>query len=166
MPVSSVSNFRPDTGGRRWSLVQVASSVLLRGGRGATDRYRCVSGALTVFWPHWVCPRSPVCALPVYTAQAPSCSVWSRPCAARGSSFRVLHKSADSAEPAFCAFPSRSSSGSQELDGRTLPGCGAPSPLRSHILSFRPRQSGACALCLAATLAADVDHPEPQEVFG
>ena len=24
--------------------------------------------------PHWVCPRSHVCAFPVYTAQAPGCS--------------------------------------------------------------------------------------------
>ena len=56
--VSSVSNFRPGTGGRRWSLIQVRqfSSVLLRGGRGAADRHRCVWGALPVFRPHWVCP--------------------------------------------------------------------------------------------------------------
>ena len=38
-------NFRPDTGGQRWSLIQVASSVGLRGGTGA--------------------------AFPVYAAQAP-----------------------------------------------------------------------------------------------
>ena len=30
--------------------------MLLRGGRGAADRYRCVWGALTVFRPHWDCP--------------------------------------------------------------------------------------------------------------
>ena len=57
--VSSVSNFHPDTGGWRCSLIQVRqfSSVLLRGGRGAADRYlRSVWGALTVFRPHWVCP--------------------------------------------------------------------------------------------------------------
>ena len=33
--VSSVPNFRPDTGGRRWTLIQVASSLSLRGGAGA-----------------------------------------------------------------------------------------------------------------------------------
>ena len=33
--VSSVPNFRPDTGRRRWSLIRVASSVALRGGAGA-----------------------------------------------------------------------------------------------------------------------------------
>ena len=46
-----------------------------------------------------------VCAFPVYTAQAPGCSIWSGPCVVCGSSFRVLHKSADSVAPACCVFP-------------------------------------------------------------
>ena len=53
--VSSVPNFRPDTGGRRWTLIRVARSLALRGGAGA--------------------------AFPVYAAQAPGCSIWSVPCA-------------------------------------------------------------------------------------
>ena len=63
--VSSVSNFCPDTGRRRSSLIQVRqfSSVLLRGGRGSADRHRCVWGALAVFWPHWVCPCTGVSVL-------------------------------------------------------------------------------------------------------
>ena len=36
-------------------------------------------------------------------------------------------------------LPRPSSSGSQELDGRTLPGCSASSPLRGPSLSFRLR---------------------------
>ena len=52
----------------------------------------------------------------------------------------------------FLCFPRRSGSGRQELDGHTLPWCGAPSPLRGPSLSFRLRLSGACALCLAVTL--------------
>ena len=39
--------------------------------------------------------------------------------------------------PAFCGFPGPSSSGSQELEERTLPGCGAPSPLLGPSFSFR-----------------------------
>ena len=39
--------------------------------------------------------------------------------------------------------PGRSSSGSQDLDGLTLRGCGAPSPLRGPSLSFRACRSGA-----------------------
>ena len=44
-------------------LFRFAGSVALWGGRGAADRYRCVWGALTVFRPHWACPRSRVCVL-------------------------------------------------------------------------------------------------------
>ena len=51
--------------------------------------------------------------------------------------FWVFHKSADLVGPVFFAFPGRSSSGSQELDGLTLPGCSTPSPLRGPSLSFR-----------------------------
>ena len=72
-------------------------------------------------------PYRGVCAFPVYLAQAPGCSVWSGPCVECGSSFRVLHKSADLVGPAFCAFPGLGGSGSQGL-GRPLPGCGAPFP--------------------------------------
>ena len=111
-------------------------------------------------------PLPGVCAFPIYTAQAPGCSIWSGPCIECGSSYRVFHKSVDLVVPAFCAFPSPSSSGSQELDGRTLPRCCVPSPLSGPSLSFRLRQSGACTLSLAATLPADVNHPESQEVFG
>ena len=121
-------------------LFRFASSVALRGGRGA--------------------------ASPVYTAQAPGCSIWSVPCVVCISSFRVLHKSTDSVAPACCAFPGQSSSGSQELDLAHFPPvqC-AFSPPRPQP-QFPPRQSGACTLCLAETLLADVDHPESQEVFG
>ena len=68
-----------------------------------------------------------VCAFPVYTAQALGCSIWSGPCVECGSSFWVLHKSADSIAPAFCVFPSLSGPGSQRL-GRSFPGCGVPFP--------------------------------------
>ena len=72
-------------------------------------------------------PHRGVCAFPVYTAQAPGRSIWSGPCVECGFSFRVLHKSADSVAPAFCAFPSLRGSGSQRL-GCPLPGCGVPFP--------------------------------------
>ena len=94
--VSSVSNFCPDTGGPRWSLVQVASSLVLRGGRGT--------------------------AFSVYAAQAPGCSIWSMPCAACGSSPPVLHKSVDLAAPAFSAFPTRVAQAARSLRGALSPG--------------------------------------------
>ena len=121
-------------------LFRFASSLALWGGRGT--------------------------AFPIYAAQAPGCSIWSVPCIACGSIFRVLNKSVDTVAPSFCAFPGPSSSGSQELVRRTLPRCRAPSPFRGPSLSFHPCWWGACALCLAMTLPADVNHPESQEVFG
>ena len=72
-------------------------------------------------------PYRGVCAFPVYTAQAPGCSIWSAPCVECGSSFWVLHKSADSVAPAFCVFPGLSGSGSQRL-GCPFPGFGTPFP--------------------------------------
>ena len=72
-------------------------------------------------------PYRGVCAFPVYTAQAPGCPIWSGPCVECGSSFRVLHKSADSVAPVFCVFPGLSGSDTQRL-GRTLPGSGTPFP--------------------------------------
>ena len=127
-------------------LFRFACSVALRGGRSPADRCRWpVWGALTVFRPHWVCPHSLVCALPVYTAQAPG---WgSGPCVACGSSFRVLHKSADSVAPAFCAFPageaqaSRSLTGALSLDAARLLPSAVPASVSAH-------QSIVCALCV------------------
>ena len=134
--------------GRDGLLFRFACSVMLQEGRGAADKCHWrVWGAFPVFRPHWVCPCSRVWALPIYTAQAPGCSIGSGPCVACGSSFWVLHKSADLIGPAFCAFPCPSSSGRQELDGRTLPGCGAPSPLRCPSLSFQLHWWGAPWVC-------------------
>ena len=68
-------------------------------------------------------------------------------------------------------LPRPSSSGSQELDGRSLPGCSASYPLLGPSLSF-PR-GGRVRLVsvlgswpLAVTLLAHVSHTESQEVFG
>ena len=88
-------------------------------------------------------PPLAACAFPIYAAQSPGCSPGSGPCMACSSSFWVLHKSADSIGPAFCAFPSPSSSGSQELDERTLPGCGATYSLLGPGLSFHALRLGA-----------------------
>ena len=73
-----------------------------------------------MFRPHWVCPAQGCLCFPVYTAQAPGCSIWSGPCVECSSSFPVLHKSSDSVAPAFCAFPGLSGSGSWGLR-RPLP---------------------------------------------
>ena len=112
-------------------------------------------------------PHRGVCAFPVYTAQAPGCSIWSGPCVECGSSFRVLHKSADSVAPAFCVFPASAVQAAR--------GLGALSTGAERLFPPQPQCApGGCRQLvfvqrswpLAATLpAADVDHPESQEVF-
>ena len=129
-------------------LLRFASSVLLWGGRGTADRYRCVWGALPVFRPHWVCPAHGCLCFPRLHCSGSRLSIGIVPCIACGSSFRVLHKSADSVAPAFCAFPGLCGSGSQELEGRTLPGCGEPFPLRGPSLNFCACWLGASSLSL------------------
>ena len=102
-------------------------------------------------------PRG-VCAFPIYTAQAPGCSIGSGPWVVCDSSFRVFHKSSDSVGPVFCAFPGPSSSGSQELDECTLPGCSVPYALRRPSLSFCTCRSGVPGVC-SGELISGCDPP-------
>ena len=74
-------------------------------------------------------PHRGVCAFPVYTAQAPGCSIWSGPCVECGSSFPVLHKSADSVAPAFCVSPASAAQAAR--------GLGALSPDAAHLFPLR-----------------------------
>ena len=111
-------------------------------------------------------PRSQVCAFPLYTAQAPGCSLWSGPCKLRlvpvfGFSTKVRTR----LRLRFVPSPAeqlRQPGACRAHSPRVPRAFSPPGPS----LSFPPHQSGACALCLAATLPADVDHPESQEVFG
>ena len=163
------------------------TSALTRAGRGDL-LFRFASSAQSCYGEVWalqtdtaVCgehspcsghagfaPHRGVCAFPGYTAQAPGCSIWSGPCVECGSRFQVLHKSADLVVPAFCAFPGLSCSGSQGL-GRTLPRCSAPFPSAGPAYASGQVPAASFVLRrwpLAATLpAADVDHPESQEVL-
>ena len=111
------------------------------------------------------------CAFPVYTAQAPGCSIGSGPWVVCHSSFPVLHKSADSVGPAFCAFPGRAAQAARSLTSTLSPRAARLIP------SAVPASVSACAgwvrlvsllgsWSLAATLPVDINHPESQEVFG
>ena len=150
-------------------MFRFTCSVVLRGGRGAADKCHWpVWGALTVFRPHWVCPRSQVCAFPIYTAQAPGCSIWSGPCIECGSHFRVLHKSADSVGPAFCAFPTRAAQAARSLTGALSRVRRAFSPPRPQ--PQFPRASPLRAPCVRSQeLASSRDPPgrcRPSRISG
>ena len=130
-----------------------------------------------VFQPYWVCPhlgRVCVCFPYLYCSGSWLLSrEWAFRClqfpglSHSDSGFWVFHKSADSVEPAFCAFLGQSISGSQDLDQCTLPRCRVPYP------SAVPASVSLCAgrvrlvsvlgcWTLAATHLADVAHPESQ----
>ena len=137
-------------------MFRFAGSVALRGGRGAADKCHWpVWGALVGFRPHWVCRTHRCVCFPCLHCSgsrllsrgwALYCTDFPGLCNS-DSSFWVFHKSTDLVEPAFSAFPGQSSSGSQELDKHTLPGCGAPYPLRGPSLSFRACRSGPPCVC-------------------
>ena len=130
----------------------------------------CVGSTHSV-WPHWVCPHSRCVYFPslrcsgsrlLYRERALSC-------------VRFQFSGTPQRRRLGCAcvlcLPRPSSSGSQVLDERTLPRCGAPYPLCGPKLSFRllvgcAPMSVLRSWSLAATLPADVNHPESQEVFG
>ena len=70
-----MSNFCPDTRGRRWLLIRLTCSVVPWGRRNTASKYHWhVWGELSVSWPQDLPPVHGVCAFPVYTAQAPGCS--------------------------------------------------------------------------------------------
>ena len=146
-----MSNFCPDTGGWRWSLVRVRlfSCAAGREGHCRQISLACVGSTRSV-------PAT--LGLPPLTAHVLHCSgsrLLSKERALScmhfpglshsGSGFWVLHKDADSVGPAFCAFPVQQlrQPGACEC---TLPGCVRRTPPRSQ-----PQFLGAlvwCALCL------------------
>ena len=104
-------------------------------------------------------PYRDVCAFPIYTAQAPGCSIGSGPCVECGSSFRVLHNSADSGAPACCVFPSLSGSGSQRLV-RALLGAAHFFPPRRAAHAARSLGSLSPARCAFSLRGEQLRQPE------
>ena len=137
--LSSVPHFRPEQAGRGGLLFRLLVPLHCGEGMALLSPLRCSGSRLLSMERALRCARFQPSGVPQKPG-AKSCTC-------------------------FLCLSRLSRSGSQELAWRTLPGCGAPSPLRVHSPSPRPRRSGACALCLLATLPADVDHPESQEVF-
>ena len=108
-----MSDFRPDTRGRWWTLLgSLVQSHCGEGGTLQTNTGVC-SQCLSHTRPS---PAHGVCALPAHTAQALGCSTGNRPRPAlgcmhlpglsrSGSGTRVVLRGADSVGPAFCALP-------------------------------------------------------------
>ena len=110
-------------------------------------------------------PCRGVCALPVYTAQAPGCSIWSGPCVACSSSFRVLQKRADSVGPS----PAGAAQAARSLPGALSPGA-VHLPRSAGPASVSTRASPVCAPCVySPELASSHDPPggcRPSRISG
>ena len=143
---------------------------------------------LTRSRPHWVWPAHGVCAFPVYTAQAPGCSAWN--ClrwALDCVHFPGLSHSGSgcfSGTPQrlrlgwtclLCPSSVRAAQASRGLASTVTLRCGAsfhllhPSHSVSWVAAGVPVSGMPCVssgeLTPVATLSADVNHPESQEVL-
>ena len=115
--------------GRGGLSFKFTCSVVLQRGRGISGKCHWpLWGALAVFHHTGFAPGRSMCSPCIHCSgsrllsreQALSCVHF--PGLSRSNSgFWVLYKSTDSVGPTFCAFPCWSSSGSQELDERTVP---------------------------------------------
>ena len=164
-----MSNFRPDTGGRRWSLIfRFASSVQSCCGEGgALQAYVAVCGEHSQSSSHTgFAPLSGVCAFPSTLLRLPAALYGAGPALSEVPVFRYSTKAWIRAcvlclprperlwQPAAWA-PSLRVQRSFSLLGPRTP------PVGCQRLVFVLR-----SWPLAATLpAADVDHPASQEVF-
>ena len=159
-------NFRPDTGRRRWSVVQVRLFSPAVGREG-----RCRQTSLCVGSTHRVpatlgLPRSRVCALPVYTAQAPSCSTGSGPCLVRFTFLGPPQKHRLGWACVLC-LPRRAAQAARSLTGALSQVRCAFSPLRAQT-RFRTRWLGAPCVC-SGELASSRDPPggcQPSRISG
>ena len=118
-------------------LFRFASSVLLWGGRGTADKCHCLCGehsqcsghtgfapsSWRMCFPHLHCSGSRL----LYRERALSC-MWFP--------FSGTPQKRRLGWACILCLPHPSSSGSQELDERTLLGCGAPFPLRCTLCLF------------------------------
>ena len=112
-------------GGGDGLLFRFTYSVMLRGGRGATDKYHwCVWGALAVFRPHWrVCfPRLHCSGSRLLSRERALSCVHSPDLSHSGSGSWVLHRGADSVGPVFCAFPVGAAQATRSLTSALSPG--------------------------------------------
>ena len=148
-------------------LFRFTSSAALQEGRGAADRYCCVWVALTVFRPHWVCPSSQVCVLsPSTLLRLPAALYGASPALHAVPVFWYSTKAWTRWGLCFVPSPTGAAQAARSLTGALSRGAVRLFP------SAVPASVSVCLVSilgswpLAATLPADVDHPEYQEVFG
>ena len=158
LPVSSVSNFHPATGGRRWSLF-LGSLVQSCFGAGRALQTN-VTG---LCGEHWQCsghlglPQLVGVCFPRLHRSGSQLLYMERTLHCVRFQFLGPPQKRGLGWACVLCLPRPSSSGSQELDESTLPGCSAPSPLRGPSLSFLAQ--GLCAPCVCSRELASSHNP-------
>ena len=170
LPVSSVSNFHPDTGGRRWSLVQVHlfSRAAGREGRCRQMSLACVGSTHSVPATLGLSPLTGVC-FPHLHCSGSRLLYMERALHWVRFPFSGTPQKRGLGWACILCLPHPSSSGSQELDGRTLPG--VVRLLHSAVPdSVSARARRVCAPCVCSReLASSRDPPgrcRPSRISG
>ena len=163
-----MSNFHPDTGGRRWSLVQVRLFSPAAGSEGGCRQISLAHVGSTHSAPATLgLPRSRCLCFPCLYCSG-SWLLYGEP-ALRGVRFQFSGPPQKRRLGWACVLclPRRSSSGSQELDGRTLPSVVRLLPSEVPA-SVSARQSGAPRDC-SGELVSSHDPPcgcQPSKISG
>ena len=146
LPVSSVSHFRPDTSRRRWSLVQVRVFSRAAGREGLRRQSSRVCGEDSPCSSHTgFAPLTGVCSPHLRCSGSRLLYMeWALHC----SRFQFSGTTQKCGLGCACvlSLPHPSSSGSQELDGRILPGavCLLPSTVPASVSTHARRVRAPC----------------------
>ena len=107
-----------------------------------------------MFRPHWVCPAQGCLCFPVYTAQAPGCSIWSWPCVECGSSLPAPHKARTRLRLRFVPSLAGAAQAARSLTGSLSPGAVRllPSVAPASVSAHAGRVSGSLPIGTRACL--------------
>ena len=151
-------------------MFRFACSVVLRGGRGTAEKCHWhVWGAFAMFQPHWVCPYSRCVYFPCLHCSGSRLLYIKRALHCVRFQFSGTPQKRGLGWPCVLCLPGPSSSGCQELDRRTLPGCGAPHhPAVPASVSMRAGRVRVPCVC-SGELVSSRDPPggcQPSRISG
>ena len=157
--VSSVSNFRPDTGGRRWSLVQLClvSRAAGREGHCRQISVACVGSTHSVLATR-VCPAHGCVLSPSTHLRLPAALYGAGPALRVVPVFGYFTKARTQLPLRFVPSPARAAQAASSLTGALSPGAVRLLPTARPSLSFRTCASRVSAPC-SQELASSGDPP-------
>ena len=140
-------------------LFRFAWSVMLQGGRGTADKSQWrVWGALTVFWPYWVCPAHGCVLSPSTHLRLPAALYGAGPALRAVPVFGYSTKARTQLPLRFVPSPARAAQAASSLTGALSPGAVRLLPTARPSLSFRTCDSRVSAPC-SQELASSGDPP-------